>query len=480
MRPGEIVESRVPARLDALPWTAFHTRVILALGITWVLDGLEVTLAGAVSGALKASPALRLTDAQVGMSASAYLAGAVLGALLFGWLADRFGRKRLFFITLGVYIAGTALSALSPDFAFFALSRFITGAGIGGEYSAINSAIQELIPARYRGRTDLAVNGSFWLGAALGAIGSSVLLEPGRLPPDMGWRVAFGIGAVLGLGILFLRRMLPESPRWLLLHGRGEEAGRIADEVEREAGGRGAAHAHLPPLRLRLRARATNFLDLGASLFRHYPRRATLGLVLMTAQAFCYNAIFFTYALVLGRFYDVPPEDVGLYLLPFAVGNFLGPIVLGRYFDTWGRRPMIALTYALSGLLLGLTAILFVAGLLTAATQTLAWTVVFFFASAAASSAYLTVSESFPIEVRALAIAFFYALGTAIGGIGAPWLFGALVGTGEPVAVAWGYALGAILMLAAAMVTLRLAVHAERKPLEEVARPLSSVGHDER
>ena len=470
---GTLVESDVPARLDALPWSRFHTLVIVALGITWVLDGLEVTLAGAVSGALKESPALRLTDADVGLSASAYLAGAVLGALFFGWLADRFGRKRLFFVTLGVYIAGTAATAFANDFAILALCRFVTGAGIGGEYSAINSAIQELIPARYRGRTDLAVNGSFWLGAALGAVGSSVLLAPGLLPTDTGWRVAFGLGAVLGLGILFLRPFLPESPRWLLLHGRSDEADHVAAGIERATGNAVTPATALPRLRLRIRERSAGFVDLGVSLFRRYPRRATLGLVLMTAQAFCYNAIFFTYALVLGRFHGVPSSEVGLYLLPFAAGNFAGPLVLGRLFDTWGRRPMIAMTYALSGLLLALTAMLFVAGLLDAATQTLAWTCVFFFASAAASSAYLVVSESFPVEVRALAIAFFYALGTGIGGIGAPWLFGALIGTGERAAVAWGYALGAVLMLAASAVALWLGIAAERKPLEEVARPLS-------
>ena len=472
-RAAHHVESDVPARLDALRWCRFHTLVVLALGITWVLDGLEVTLAGAVSGALQASPALHLTDAQVGISASAYLAGAVGGALLFGWLADLFGRKRLFFVTLGVYIAGTALSALSPGFAFFALSRFVTGAGIGGEYAAINSAIQELVPARYRGRTDLAVNGSFWVGAAIGASGSSALLEPGLLPADMGWRVAFGMGAVLGVAILLLRRLLPESPRWLLLHGRRDEAEKIATDVERAAGV--ATRARHAPLRLRVRGRAASFVDLGASLFRLYPRRAILGLSLMVAQAFCYNAIFFTYALVLGRFYSVAPEDVGHYLLPFAVGNFLGPLVLGHWFDTWGRRRMIAGTYVLSGVLLAITAVLFVQGVLGAGSLTLAWTLVFFFASPAASSAYLTVSECFPLEVRALAIAFFYALGTAIGGIGAPWLFGVLVGSGARGAVALGYGLGAIMMIAAAAIAWRLGVDAECKPLESVAKPLSSV-----
>jgi MFS family permease len=474
---GTTVETRVPARLDALPWSRFHSLVILALGITWVLDGLEVTLAGSVAGALQQSPALRMSETQVGLSASAYLAGAVLGALVFGWLADLAGRKRLFFVTLGVYIAGTGATAFAPDFAIFALCRFITGAGIGGEYAAINSAIQELIPARYRGRCDLAVNGSFWVGAALGALGSSVLLQPGLFAPDVGWRAAFGIGAVLGLGILMLRRLLPESPRWLVLHGRVDEAERIAADIERVALGTavpGPPATSLAPLRLRIRARPTSFADLGASLFRHYPRRAVLGLVLMTAQAFCYNAIFFTYALVLGRFYGVPASDVGVYLLPFAIGNFLGPLVLGPLFDTWGRRQMIATTYALAGMLLALTAGLFVAGLLDAATQTLAWTCVFFFASAAASSAYLTVSECFPLEVRALAIALFYALGTAIGGVGAPWLFGALIGTGEPMAIAAGYGLGAVLMLVAAVVAAMLGVRAESKPLEAVAPPLSS------
>ncbi|HTS20585.1 MAG TPA: MFS transporter [Casimicrobiaceae bacterium] len=464
----------MPARLDRLRWGRFHSIAVAALGITWILDGLEVTLGGAVSGALKASPALSLSEAQVGASASAYLAGAVLGAFLFGWLTDRLGRRRLFFVTLGVYIAATAATALAQDFAAFALFRFLTGAGIGGEYTAINSALQELIPARYRGRTDLAINGSFWLGALAGALGTVILLEPGRFPPDLGWRLAFGIGAGLGLGILLLRRALPESPRWLLVHGRPEEAARIVAAIERRSAAGDPTEA---PARLKLstRERPIGFVDLGLSLFRRYPRRAVLGLVLMTAQAFFYNAIFFTYAMVLGRFFAVPPERVGLYLVPFAVSNFLGPLLLGRFFDTWGRRPMIAATYASSGLLLAATALLFVHGALTAVTQTLAWAVVFFFASAAASSAYLTVSESFPLEVRALAIALFYALGTALGGVAAPWIFGALIGTGEPAAIAWGYAAGAALMLIAAAVEAWIGVAAERRALEDVAPPLSCV-----
>ncbi len=470
-----ITDTDVPARLDRLTWSRFHTLVVVALGITWILDGLEVTLAGAVAGALMASPTLHLSESQVGAAASAYLAGAVLGALAFGWLTDRFGRKRLFSITLGLYLAATAASALAPNFWVFALFRFLTGAGIGGEYTAINSAIQELVPARYRGRTDLAINGSFWLGAAFGAFGTIVLLRPGVLPIDIGWRVAFGIGAVLGLGVLWLRRFLPESPRWLLLHGRAAEADRITAEIESHSPPM-VGETALPRLRLHRRTKMASFVDLGRSLFHHYPRRAAFGLILMTAQAFCYNAIFFTYALVLGRFFDVPPDHVGWYLLPFAVSNFLGPLLLGHFFDTLGRRPMIASTYAISGLLLAATAWLFVSGSMTALTQTLAWSAVFFFASAAASAAYLTVSESFPLEVRALAIALFYALGTGLGGVAAPWLFGWLIGTGDPHAIAWGYALGAVLMLGAGVSAFWLGIDAERRPLEEVATPLSFAG----
>ena len=468
-----IVDSDVPSRLDRLQWSRFHWLVVLALGITWILDGLEVTLAGAVAPALKASPSLHLTDPQVGAAASAYLAGAVLGALLFGWLTDVLGRKRLFFITLGVYLVFTAATAFATDFGTFSLFRLLTGAGIGGEYAAINSAIQELVPARYRGRTDLAINGSFWVGAALGSLGSSVLLTPGLLPPDLGWRMAFGIGAAIGLVVLAFRRALPESPRWLLLHGRSDEADRIVTAIEQKA----QVHPQAsPPARLKLfvRERATNLVDLGISLFRRYPRRAALGLVLMSSQAFCYNAIFFTYALVLDRFFQVPSQRVGLYLLPFSVTNFLGPLALGWLFDHWGRRPMITGTYALTGILLAATAVLFERGSLTAGSMTIAFSCVFFFASAAASSAYLTVSESFPVEVRALAIAVFYAVGTALGGIAAPWVFGTLIGTGDPGAIGSGYMFGAGLMVVAAITESWLGVAAERRSLEEVARPLSS------
>lgn len=470
------IETDIPSRLDRLAWSPFHWLVVAALGITWTLDGLEVTLAGAVAGALEASPTLRMSSTEVGASASAYLAGAVLGALFFGWLTDLLGRKRLFFLTLGLYLTATGATALAQDFWSFALFRFFTGAGIGGEYAAINSAIQELIPARYRGRTDLAINGSFWLGAILGALGSSVLLDPERLPADLGWRLAFGIGAVLGLVVLVFRRRLPESPRWLILHGRTSEADAIVSVIERTAR-QAEPSSPVSRLRLHVRRRAVNLVDLGVSLFRLYPRRAVLGLVLMASQAFFYNAIFFTYALVLGRFFDVPVQDVGLYLLPFSITNFLGPLVLGWLFDHWGRRPMITLTYGLSGLLLGGTALLFLQGSLTAVSLTVSFAIVFFFASAAASSAYLTVSECFPIEVRALAIAVFYALGTGLGGVAAPWVFGSLIGTGDPGSIAGGYAFGAVLMLIAAAAAWWFGVAAERRALEDVARPLSSAGH---
>jgi MFS family permease len=464
-------QTDIPARLDRLQWGRFHTLVIAALGITWILDGLEVTLAGSVSGALKASPALHLDDAEIGLSASLYVAGAVTGAVFFGWLADRYGRRRLFNVTLGFYLLATAATAFSTNFWTFALFRMLTGAGIGGEYAAINSAIQELIPARYRGRTDLIVNGSFWIGAALGAGGAVVLLQPGRFAPDLGWRLAFGIGASLGVVILYLRRFIPESPRWLMTHGQLAEAERVMAGIERRCG------ATRPPdaARIALAHRRIGLLDVTRTLFRTYPQRSFFALVLMASQAFFYNAIFFTYALVLGRFFAVPAEAIGLYILPFAAGNFLGPLVLGHLFDTVGRKPMIAFTYAASGVLLAVTAVLFVDGLLGATGLTLAWSVVFFFASAAASSAYLTVGESFPLEMRALAIAVFYAFGTALGGIVGPWLFGVLIGTGERVAIGWGYAFGAALMLIAAAVTLRLGVAAERRSLEDVARPLSAV-----
>ena len=469
------ITTDIPARLDRLRWGRFHTLVVIALGVTWILDGLEVTLAGAVGGALKESPVLQLSNAEVGLASSFYLAGAVLGSLFFGWLTDRMGRKRLFSITLFVYLIATAATAFSWNFWSFALCRFITGAGIGGEYTAIASTIQEFVPARYRGHTDLIINGSFWIGAALGAGGSIVLLDPAVLPEDLGWRVAFFSGAVLGLGILVMRMWIPESPRWLITHGQPERARKILESIE--DGHRRRGHhlpdEVLPTFKLHTR-RFTPLREVVHTLFGLHRQRTLVGLALMTAQAFFYNAIFFTYALVLTDFYGVKADQVGWYLLPFAAGNFLGPLLLGRLFDTVGRRPMIALTFGLSGLLLALSGYLFAAGLLSATTQTVAWTVVFFFASAAASSAYLTVSETFPLEIRALAIAFFFAVGTGIGGVAAPWLFGALIDTGSRGSVFDGYLFGASLMIAAALIAARYCVPAERKPLEAVAKPLSA------
>jgi MFS family permease len=470
-----IIETTIPARLDRLYWGRFHTLIVVALGITWILDGLEVTLAGAVAGALRESPMLRFTNAEVGLASSFYLAGAVGGALLFGWLTDRLGRKRLFFVTLTLYLLATAATAFAWDFTSFALFRFLTGAGIGGEYTAIASTIQEFVPARYRGHTDLVINGSFWLGAALGALAAIILVDPALLPPDYGWRAAFFIGAVLGLGILVMRTRIPESPRWLMTHGKPEEAHAILDEIEHGHRRRGhdvPGHDALPKVRIRAR-RFTPLHQVWQALVHTHRRRTLVGLSLMIAQAFFYNAIFFTYALVLTAFYGIAANQVGWYLLPFALGNVLGPIFLGRFFDTIGRRPMIAATYAISGLLLALTGALFAAGLLSATAQTAAWTLIFFFASAAASSAYLTVSETFPLEIRALAIAFFYAVGTGVGGVAAPWLFGALIDTGSRMSLFGGYLLGAALMIAAGLIALRYGVDAERKPLEAVAVPLS-------
>src|SRR5206468_3352366 len=402
--------------------------------------------------------------------------GAVLGAILFGWLTDRLGRRKLFFITLAVYIAATLATGFSWSFWSFALFRFLTGAGIGGEYTAINSTIQELIPARYRGWTDLAINGSFWVGAALGALGSIVLLNQAGFGPDIGWRLCFLIGAGLGLCVIVMRFWIPESPRWLVIHGRPGEAHSVLNGIEERfrTRGWGFPEGELSQIRLRSR-RHTRLGEVLITLFQVHRQRSLVGLSLMAAQAFFYNAIFFTYALVLTDFYGIQPEHVGWYLLPFAAGNFLGPVLLGRLFDTIGRRTMIAVTYAVSGLLLAGVGYLFALGVLSATGQTVAWMVIFFFASAAASSAYLTVSETFPLEVRALAIAFFYAIGTGIGGVAAPWLFGSLIDTGSRVSLFGGYLLGSGLMLAAGLIALRWAVAAECKPLESVAKPLASI-----
>lgn len=466
--------SDIPARLDRLPWSRWHWRVVIALGVAWILDGLEVTLVGSVGAILERSDTLGLSAAQIGWSGSIYIAGAVVGALLFGRLTDRLGRKKLFLVTLVVYTLGTLATAFSTDFAFFAVCRFVTGLGIGGEYAAINSAIDELIPARVRGRVNLAINGSFWIGAALGAGLSLVLLDPAILGPVWGWRAGFGLGAVLAVAILLVRRDVPESPRWLLAHGRADEAQRVIEQIEAQVI---AQHGPLPPPvgRSAIGMHGSPTMRQVADVLLHrYRARSVVALALMISQAFFYNAIFFTYALVLTRFYGVADGRVALYIFPFALGNVLGPLLLGPLFDRVGRRKMIALTYVLSGVGLALTGWAFMLGWLDARSQALCWSAVFFLASAAASSAYLTVSEVFPLEMRALAISIFYAIGTGAGGFVAPLLFGMLIETGSRSAVMVGYCIGAALVIVAGLLALRFAVDAERKPLEEVAPPLGA------
>jgi MFS family permease len=473
-RRFESYETDIPARLDRLPWSRFHWLVVIALGASWAIDGLEVTLKGAVSGVLQDPRTLGLSSTEIGFAASAYLLGAVVGALFCGHLTDRHGRARLFFITMTIYLAGTLLTAFSWDLVSLAVFRSITGFGIGGEYAAINSAIDELIPARVRGRVNLIINGSFWLGAVVGSAATVVLLDPTLLPIDRGWRLGFAIGAALGATVLVGRRYIPESPRWLAIHGYHERAREVVREIEsrieRESG------RTLPAANESIMLQPRSHTSLAVvieTIFTRYRTRSFLCFALITSQAFLYNAIFFTYALILTRFYGVPSAHTGLYLLPFAIGNFAGPLVLGSLFDTIGRRALIAGTYSISALLLLVTAVLFVHDDLSAYGQTAMWTAIFFFASAAASSAYLTASEVFPLELRALAIALFYAFGTGVGGVAAPWIFGALIGTGERVSVFGGYAFGALLMLAAAAIAWRFGVDAERASLEAVAQPLS-------
>lgn len=476
----DTIETQIPMRLDRLPWSRFHWLVILALGITWILDGLEVTLVGAISGILGSPRTLAFTPAEIGLLASWYIVGAVLGALVFGWATDRFGRRKLFFVTLGIYLCGVVLTATAWNLYSFCLFRFLTGAGIGGEYSAINSAIDELIPARLRGRIDLIVNGSYWLGAAAGSLSTIVILNPHFFPVNLGWRLGFAVGGVIGLLILLLRRYLPESPRWLLTHGYAGEAERITSQIEAQV--RTDTGRELPAPAgnvLRIQGhKSYGFGLIARTMFKQYRTRAVLGLALMISQAFFYNSVFFTYALVLTIFYGVPGEKTGLYLLPFALGNFLGPLVLGHFFDTIGRRKMIAGTYIISALLLATTAFLFARDAISPIQQTVLWTVIFFFASPAASSAYLTVSEIFPLETRGLAIAFFFAIGTAIGGIIAPWLFGTLIGAGSRIHLLYGYLASAALMLAAAGIEAGFGVQAEQQSLEKLAPPLSSAESD--
>jgi MFS family permease len=470
---GHTIETDIPARLDRLPWSRFHLLIVVALGITWVLDGLEVTIVGSIGPMLQDKRALGLTAQDVGALASAYIAGAVAGALIFGWLTDRFGRRIIFYITLGLYIIGVLASACAWDAISLGIFRIVTGLGIGGEYAAINSAIDELMPARLRGRIGLIVNGSYWGGAAIGAAASLLLLGGRLVPPGIGWRLGFAVGGVLGLGVLLLRGFVPESPRWLVTHGRLDEAEKTVREVEDrvEHSGGGA----LQPAHGAQKVHPQKVFGFGLilkAMLGQYRGRAFLVLTLMVAQAFLFNAVFFTYGLVLNKAYHIARDNVGLFILPLALGNLLGPTLLGHFFDTIGRRKMITATYAVSGLLLLGTAWGFHAGIFTAWTQTAAWITIFFFASAAASSAYLTVSEIFPLETRAMAIALFYALGTLIGGVAAPLLFGRLIGS-SVAAVAYGYAGAAALMLIAAGVEAWLGIDAEGKSLEQIAQPLS-------
>ena len=470
------VRTNIPARMDRLPWSRWHWLVVISLGITWILDGLEVTIVGSISAVLKEPQTLHLSDVQVASAGTAYLFGAVLGALFFARLTDMYGRKKLFMITLAVYLLATVATALSPNFIWFTVCRFLTGAGIGGEYAAINSAIDELIPARVRGHVDLAINGSWWVGTAVGAALTVVLLNPHLFPVDVGWRLCFGMGAILGLAILLVRRYVPESPRWLMMHGRFDEADRVVGMIEYEV----MREEHLQSLpepqdSIMIRPIGTvSYRLIIRAMLKQYPTRSLLGFSLMVGQAFLYNAVFFTYGLVLTTFYHIPAGNVGLYLIPFAIGNILGPLTLGRLFDTIGRKQMISFTYIFSGVLLTITGWLFVQGILNATTQTICWSIIFFFASAGASSAYLTVSEVFPLEVRANAIALFYAIGTGAAAL-APTLFGALIQSGKPVEIFYGYLLGAALMAAAGIIEIFFGVNAERKSLEDVAKPLSFV-----
>ena len=468
------VRTDIPARLDRLPWCRFHVLLVAALGITWILDGLEVTIVGSIGPILQDTRTLGLTTEQIGGAASVYVMGAVIGALLFGWLTDRFGRKSIFNVTLGIYIVGVLLSAFSWDLRSFLLFRFLTGIGIGGEYSAINSAIDELIPARLRGRVDLIVNGSFWIGAGAGAGASLFLLSGHAMNIDLGWRLGFGIGGVLGLVILLLRRWVPESPRWLVTHGKFDESTTAIDEIERQVSRRTgvplcAVHESL----LIHPRRVFGYKVVLRAMFGQYRMRSVLVLVMMVAQACLYNAVFFTYGMVLTHYEHVSAAEVGLFILPIAASNFLGPLLLGTLFDTVGRRRMIFVTYAVSGVLMVAVAVLFAGGQMTALTQTVGWGAIFFFASAAASAAYLTASEVFPLEVRATAIALFYAFGMVFAA-GTPWLFGRLIGTGGPVPLAVGYGIAGLLMVAAGVTALRLGVDCEGRSLESISPPISA------
>ncbi len=469
------VESDIPARMDRLPWSRWHTRIIVALGTSWLLDGLEVTLVGSLSGVLESKSGLSLTDTQVTAAATTYLAGAVLGALLFGYLTDRLGRKKLFLVTLATYSVATVCTAFSFDLIAFTIFRFFTGVGIGGEYAAINSAVDELIPMKVRGTVDLIVNGTFWVGASLGSVATLLLLSSHGPPLHLGWRFAFGIGGTLGLAVLLLRLAVPESPRWLMLRGREDEANRIVSDIEKKVAEQKGDLLPIEGEKLKLTVRDhTPWKEIFANMLGENRQRSILGLVLMVGQSFFFNAVFFSYSLVVKKFFNIPDQQLPLQLLPFALGSFFGPLILGHFFDKVGRKPMIIATYGIAGIGLAAICYPFAHGMLTAKTLNICFTLIFFVASSAASAAYLTVSEIFPLEIRAFAIAIFYALGTLIGGIGAPVMFGVLIASGSKANVAWGYLLGSFLMLVAAGFEWRIGIEAAGKSLESISKPLQS------
>jgi MFS family permease len=478
------IKSLVPTRLDRLRWSRFHTRVVMALGVAWILDGLEITIAGNASSLLSSPKSLHLSSGGVGFAVgTVYLLGEVAGALFFGRLSDRWGRRNLFVITLGVYLLGGAMTALTfgrgPGWVYYLYAcRFVAGMGIGGEYAAINSAIDELIPSRYRGRVDIAVNGTYWAGAFLATVVTLAAIN--NMSPSYAWRVAFLAGPALGFLVIFVRRNLPESPRWLLVHGRVEEADATVDAIERATLGSGGGCDPVDESKaIEIHpAERIGFVTLGRTLFSTYPKRSILGASLMITQSFLYNAIFFTYSLVLTKIYGVPSGSTPYYFMFFAAGNLLGPLLIGPLFDSIGRRKMITGTYLTSGGLLALSAILFNAGVLNAASQTACWCLIFFFASAGASAAYLTVSEIFPVEVRAKAIAVFFAMAQTFGALG-PWLYGQLIGDGtDHFKLFIGYLLGAAIMILGGAVEAFLGVDAERRSLEDIAQPLGATPSD--
>ncbi|HET6937808.1 MAG TPA: MFS transporter [Nocardioides sp.] len=470
------ITTDIPARLDRLPWARWHWLVVIGLGTVWILDGLEVTIVGSMSDALKpADTGLGMNSFQIGFAGASYVAGACLGALVLGQLTDRLGRKKLFMVSLGVYTVATVLTAFSMNPMWYFAARFLTGAGIGGEYAAINSAIDELIPAKYRGRVDIAINGSFWVGAAAGALLTIPLLDPTVINQAWGWRLAFGLGAILAVGILLVRRNLPESPRWLFIHGREDEAEEIVQDVERTVSEESGKTLEAVDRKITVRQRKSIGMGLIAkTVFTMYPKRTALCFSLFVGQAFLYNAFFFTYGDTLTTFMGV--GQTGYYIAIFAASNFLGALLLSRLFDSVGRVKMIAGTYIVSGLLLGFTG--FILGSLDAKTLTLMGAIIFFFASAGASAAYLTASEVFPMETRALCIAFFYAIGTAVGGISGPLFFGYLIDKGSAdkdiTVIAIGYFVGAALMVGGGIVAAFLGVKAEGRALEDIATPLTA------